>query len=384
MEPRPSLIQDQDVYSLTQQGNAELHEAGTSLSPAELEILVLIDGHATVAQVVNSLPGMDPEVARGTLGKLLASGRIGLAREVHSDAIDATGLFGISVPAGVFGGATAEHRSEADTTVSSLKQKGYYVRIARRAAAERRPKAGGKYKVLIVEDDPDLAKMLRTYLALEEFVARVAASRDEIIAAFREPPVPDLVLLDVTLPDADGFDVLARMRQHPVLKGVPVIMLTAKATRESVLKGLLAGADGYVTKPFEVEALMQTVRAVLGLTGEAGGIHEVRPDLFGAEHNEMSADYRERLAARLQRIEHLLHELAAGTAPAGQLGELHRELHTVAGSADMFGLPAVAQAARAVEALLDPYRKEGTMPGPQAWAQLKEHVEALKRAAQPH
>ena len=56
---------------------------------------------------------------------------------------------------------------------------------------------------------------------------------------------------------------LLRLRQHPALKNVPVIMLTGKATRESVIKGLAGGADGYVTKPFEADALMHVVRTVL-------------------------------------------------------------------------------------------------------------------------
>ena len=66
------------------------------------------------------------------------------------------------------------------------------------------------------------------------------------------------------LPQADGFDILARMRQHPVLKHMPVIMLTAEATREAVLKGLERGADGYVTKPFDADLLVSAVKAVLG------------------------------------------------------------------------------------------------------------------------
>jgi DNA-binding response OmpR family regulator len=73
------------------------------------------------------------------------------------------------------------------------------------------------------------------------------------------------------LPDADGFDILLKMRQHPVLKKVPVIMLTAKATRESVLKGLAGGADGYITKPFEADALITAVNAVMGRPRAAAG-----------------------------------------------------------------------------------------------------------------
>jgi two-component system OmpR family response regulator len=72
----------------------------------------------------------------------------------------------------------------------------------------------------------------------------------------------------VVLPDADGFDILARVRQHPVLKEVPVLLLTGRATREAVLQGLTLGADGYLTKPFEPDALLHAVRTVLGLPDE--------------------------------------------------------------------------------------------------------------------
>jgi DNA-binding response OmpR family regulator len=151
--------------------------------------------------------------------------------------------------------------------VESLKQKGYYVRIARRPEEERKRPEGRKPLALVVDDDAHLTKLLQTCFKLEGFATRVAANREQIVAAFREPAAPDLVLLDVVLPDVDGFDILWRMRQHPALKAVPVIMLTGKATREAVLKGLHGGADGYITKPFDVEVLMSAVKTVLGAPG---------------------------------------------------------------------------------------------------------------------
>ena len=72
-----------------------------------------------------------------------------------------------------------------------------------------------------------------------------------------------------TLPDANGFDILAKFRLHPVLKSMPVIMLTAEASREAVLKGLRGGANGYVTKPFEADMLINAVKTVLGLSAPA-------------------------------------------------------------------------------------------------------------------
>jgi two-component system OmpR family response regulator len=84
------------------------------------------------------------------------------------------------------------------------------------------------------------------------------------------------VLLDVLLPDVDGFEVLLKIRQHPSLRTMPVVMLTAKATRDAVLRGLAGGADGYITKPFEIEALIKAVKVVLGLSDGGGttGSHQ--------------------------------------------------------------------------------------------------------------
>ena len=140
------------------------------------------------------------------------------------------------------------------------------MRIARSAAVRRILAEDAKLAILIIEDEPSLGELLKTYLSMEGFDARLAANRAEIIAELRRSPQPDLVLLDVVLPDADGFDILAAIRRHPKLAEVPTVMLTAKSTRESVLKGLAGGANGYITKPFEVDVLMDAVRAVLGLT----------------------------------------------------------------------------------------------------------------------
>ena len=262
-------FQDQDVYALTDKGNAELKAAGTSLSAAELQVLVLIDGCSTLAQVARNARGLAPGAVNEIARKLLGSALITSATEPTSDGLE-SGFFSIAVPAGFFSSSAAQADPEIDQGVSTLRQKGYYVRIARRPAAARELKQGEQLTILAVDDDPDLLKLLRTIIKMEGFAVRTAEKRDDIVGALRQTPMPDLVLLDVQLPDANGFDVLAKMRLHPLLKSVPVIMLTGSATREAVLKGLQAGADGYVTKPFEPDQVMAAVRAVLGLPGKAG------------------------------------------------------------------------------------------------------------------
>jgi two-component system, OmpR family, response regulator len=366
MEPRAGAPQDDEIFVLTAQGSAELRGAGTSLSPAELEILVLVDGRSSAAQVMRGAHGLSPEAAREALRKLLHSHCVEPAAKVHSDGIDAAGLF---TP------------DAAHAALGSLQSSGYYVRIARRPHHAEHHAEEAKPPVLVIDDDPALGKMLRTYLTLEGYAPRIAANRAQIVDAFRHPPRPELVLLDVTLPDTDGFEVLATIRRHPALKTVPVIMLTAKSTREAVLKGIEGGADGYVTKPFEIEVLMKAVRSVLGR--DAAGHAESDAAADQLDESDERADYLKRLLERLDRLEQLRRDLAFGTAPASSLPELQRELHTIAGSAAMFDLRAASQAAHAAEVFLEPHCRPGAAPGNEVWGRLRELLDALRRAAQP-
>ncbi len=256
-------INPTDVFVLTEKGLNELQGARTSLSREVLEVLILVDGHGTVADIACHVRSVKPDALEKVFLGLFESGLVQYAAHTDPESLDFSNFF--SVTADPTPGAIESAGNEVALGTTSLQKQGYYVRIARSAASRRNPKAGDKLTVLIIEDEPNLGKLLKTYLSMEGFDARLAANRAEIIIELRRPPRPDLVLLDVMLPDADGFDILAAIRKHPVLSEVPTVMLTAKATREAVLKGLAGGADGYITKPFEVDALMLAVKAVLGL-----------------------------------------------------------------------------------------------------------------------
>ncbi len=260
----PNTALQDEIYALTDKGEQELRGAETSLSPGEIELLVRTDGIATVAQVSAAVRSVRGDAVLEAYRRLARGGYIEPAPSRRVDALDIADFF-TTARLRLSSSAVAKAKSAAAASVARLQKQGYDVRIARRPAILAKLPEDRKPRVVVVEDEPHLAKFVRQYLAFEGFDAGVATNRDEIVAEFRRPPVPDLVLLDVMLPDVDGFDVLLKMRQHPVLKAVPVIMLTAKATREAVLKGLAGGADGYVTKPVESETLIKAVRAVLGL-----------------------------------------------------------------------------------------------------------------------
>jgi DNA-binding response OmpR family regulator len=116
-----------------------------------------------------------------------------------------------------------------------------------------------QHRILLVEDDPTIREMTQLSLERDGFKVSTAADGSAGLSAFRDQP-PDLVLLDVMLPGLDGISVCRAIRETSV---VPVVMLTARTDAVDVVLGLEAGADDYVTKPFEPAVLAARLRAVL-------------------------------------------------------------------------------------------------------------------------
>ena len=159
----------------------------------------------------------------------------------------------------------ASARKEATAGSPHLAKAGFYVAMARHASGRVPPRNGERHSVFVVEDDVDLLKLVGEVLTKAGFLTRFARNRAEINAEFNTPPLPDLVLLDVRLPDADGFQILERIRGNQKLAKMPVIMMTGRSEVTDVARGLSLGADGYVTKPFKISGLMSAVNAVLGI-----------------------------------------------------------------------------------------------------------------------
>ena len=156
-------------------------------------------------------------------------------------------------------------RAEASAGVPLLDSAGFMVAIARRGKAPLPPNNGHRYSILVVEDDPDLTQLVIDIFMTAGFEMHWAANKDEINHQMNRRPGVDLVLMDILLPDAHGLQVLKRIRAHPKLAKLPVIMVTGKSTAADVAAGLTAGADGYVTKPFKMSGLVKAVKQVLGI-----------------------------------------------------------------------------------------------------------------------
>jgi len=116
--------------------------------------------------------------------------------------------------------------------------------------------------IYILEDDDNIRKLINYSLTSQEFVVQDFAFPSAFWNAF-ENQKPDLLLLDIMLPQEDGISILKKIRSNPKTSSVPVIMLTARDSEFDVVTGLDAGADDYITKPFGMMALVSRIKAVL-------------------------------------------------------------------------------------------------------------------------
>ncbi|HPM18650.1 MAG TPA: response regulator transcription factor, partial [Bacteroidales bacterium] len=115
-------------------------------------------------------------------------------------------------------------------------------------------------KVLLAEDDRDFGNILSQYLTISGFEVILAKDGQEAITLFRSER-PDICVLDVMMPEMDGFSLGEKIKQ--IQPGLPVIFLTAKSLREDIIRGLKIGADDYITKPFDPEILVLRINNIL-------------------------------------------------------------------------------------------------------------------------
>jgi DNA-binding response OmpR family regulator len=119
--------------------------------------------------------------------------------------------------------------------------------------------------VLVAEDDEQISYLLRFLLEREGYRVLLARDGHEVIRLIDEIPPPRLAILDIMMPYADGFELLARIRAKPDWSDTPVIMLTAKSQEKDIVRALDMGASDYVVKPFLPEELKARIRRLVPL-----------------------------------------------------------------------------------------------------------------------
>lgn len=116
--------------------------------------------------------------------------------------------------------------------------------------------------ILVVDDEPGIRLYLKRLLGTAGFAVRTAADGDEALAAIEAAP-PDLVILDVMVGGKDGYEICEAIKKNPERARIKVVMLSAKSRAIEIEKGMALGADAYLTKPFSMDELRDTVRGLL-------------------------------------------------------------------------------------------------------------------------
>ena len=192
---------------------------------------------------------------------------IGYLEAIPSEAdldLDFTKFFARpAAPANVTGEDAKRIATEAKSAEKVLARSGAWIakdRLQNRAAAS---KPLGDTIVLIVEDDPDQLALADLRVSMAGYSVRAARCATELLEDLRTQALPDILLLDVMLPDGDGFDILAKLRKHPKFALLPVALLTAKDDPKEIARGLGLGADAYITKPYSKNILADTIGRIL-------------------------------------------------------------------------------------------------------------------------
>jgi two-component system, OmpR family, alkaline phosphatase synthesis response regulator PhoP len=166
-------------------------------------------------------------------------------------------------------------------------------------------------KILIVEDENDILQLVKLYLEKEGFRTVTAMTGPEALKQVKAEK-PDVMVLDLMLPELDGLEVCKRVRVNPDTAMLPILMLTAKAEESDTIVGLELGADDYVTKPFSPKTLVARVKALVRRLErqptERAAQYEYGPLILNAARHEVSVDKQEvaLTAKEFGLLEHLL------------------------------------------------------------------------------
>jgi len=252
------------VYTLTASGQETLTTDATKGNLPQdyrrLLGLVEVGGHE---EVIRGRMRRFPDQLIGEWLKELES--LGLVASHEAGELDAITFTGARLP--LLPPLTDEDRKRlAKTTVSgsaTLLRSGSFLSDERVANIPPIAKAPKETVVLLVEDDPDQAALAELRLGMAGYQVKSVDRAKALSKFLRENARPDLLLLDVMLPDGNGFDILGQLRSHAEFSTLPIILLTVKAELTDIRNGLALGADGYITKPYSKNLLAEIIGRVL-------------------------------------------------------------------------------------------------------------------------
>lgn len=252
-------------YMITQAGRDAVASDDTAI-PSDYRRLLALIGPDTHFDVIRGRLREHPDnLLEEWLAELEELGFIETLPSAGDADLDFTAYFKAkpAADAGALPQEAERLKRAATEAGTALARSGLFIARARLANRPPAARAPDRTTVLIVEDDPDQLALADLRVSLAGYRVRVARSAAEFVSEIRSQAPPDVVLLDVMLPDGDGFDILGKIRNHPKLAMLPVVMLTAKTDPADIRRGLALGADAYVTKPYSKSVLADAIRQVL-------------------------------------------------------------------------------------------------------------------------
>jgi two-component system OmpR family response regulator len=247
------------TYRLTEAGR-EVSAADDLSVPADYRrILSLVKADTHVDVIRGALRRYPDKLIEEWVAELVEIGYLETAPGEADFDLDFTKMFAQPATPPPVSGEDAK-RIAAKT---ALARAGAWIAEARLKNRPPHTKKIAETTVLIVEDDPDQLALADLRVTMAGYRVRVARDAKELLEELRSQPLPDILLLDVMLPDGNGFDILAKLRKHPKFALLTVAMLTAKDNPKEIAKGLELGADAYLTKPYSKNILADTIDRIL-------------------------------------------------------------------------------------------------------------------------
>jgi CheY-like chemotaxis protein len=265
------------VFSKTARGMTEYMSGGKNLAREQARVLALINGKSSVAQLVDSgalvagkfAPVLNALVEQGLIRVFEYAKHQGAVLEwtpAAADGADFPEVMPTLVVEELSPQESVQIWAQARRGAAELRNAGFYSYGAKSPLSLVDGEIG--LRALVIEDDEELSELLLVLLSEKSMVVQVAGDMPGAMQAIQTSAPPDIVLLDIGLPGMpgkDGFDILTFIRRKDSWAKVPVIMVTAEVSDDQVMRGLKAGADGYMFKPFKWEALYGCIKETLGI-----------------------------------------------------------------------------------------------------------------------
>ncbi len=252
------------IFRRTDAGSEVLRTDDAAVPSDYRRLLKLIDQDTHVDVVRGCLRQYPDHLIEAWLEELVELGYLDHAAPADPTDLDFTAYFAKAPAAAeVLVEDARKLEKDARAADSALSRSGAFFhqeRLKNRAPSQKKPE---DTVVMIVEDDPDQMALADLRVSMAGYRVRVARGAAKLLEELKRDPRLDILLLDVMLPDGNGFDMLAKFRHHPAFALLPIIMLTSQDRAADIKKGLTLGADGYVTKPYSKSILIEAVSKVL-------------------------------------------------------------------------------------------------------------------------